>query len=57
MEENGVLESSSIIDLFYLNYIFLSRINNQLNLLAEAWNNHAACTTNMGECCDFTRYM
>jgi len=33
MEENGILESTSIIDLFCLYYIFLSRINNQLNLL------------------------
>lgn len=57
MEENGILESTSIIDLFCLYYIFLSRINNQLNLLVEAWNNHAVRTTNMGERSDFTRYM
>ena len=44
MEENGILESTSIIGLFCLYYIFLSRINNQLNLLVEAWNNHPAST-------------
>jgi len=57
MEENGILELTSLIDLFCLYYIFLSRINNQLNLLVEAWNNHAVRTTNMGELSDFTRYM
>jgi len=57
MEENDILESTSIIDLFCLYYIFLSRINNQLNFLVEAWNNHAVRTTNMGERNDFTRYM
>jgi len=57
MEENGILESTSTIDLFCLYYIFLSRINNQLNLLVEAWNNHAVRTSNMGERGDFTRYM
>ena len=57
MEENGILESTSIIDLFCLDYIFLSRINNQLNLLVKARNNHAVRTTNMGERSDFTRYM
>jgi len=55
MEENGILESTSIINLFCLYYIFLSRINNQLNLLVEAWNNHAVRTTNMSERSDFTR--
>jgi len=57
MEENGILESTNIIDLFCLYYIFLSRINNQLNLLVEAWNNHAVGTTNMGKRSDFKRYM
>ena len=57
MEENGILESTSIIDLSCLYYIVLSRINNQLNLLVEAWNNHTVRTTNMGERSDFTRYM
>ena len=54
MEENGILESTSIIDLFCLYYIFLSRINKQLNLLVEAWNNHAVRTINMSERSDFT---
>jgi len=49
MEENGILESTSIVNLFHLYYIFLSRINNHLNLLVEAWNNHAVRTTNLGE--------
>ena len=57
MEENGILESTSIIDLFCLYYIFLSRINSQLNLLVEAWNNHAVHTTNKGKRSDFTTYM
>jgi len=53
MEDNGILESTSIIDLFCFYYIFLSRINNQLNLLVEAWNKHAVRTTNIGERGDF----
>jgi len=44
MEENGILESTSTIDLFCLHYIFLPRINHQLNLLVEAWNNHPVRT-------------
>ena len=44
MEENGILESTSVIDLFCLHYIFLPRINHQLNLPAEAWNNHPVRT-------------
>ena len=44
MEENGILESTSIIDVFRLHYIFLPRINHQLNLLVEAWSNHPVRT-------------
>ena len=44
MEENGILESTSVIDLFCLHYIFLPRINHQLNLLVKAWNNHPVRT-------------
>ena len=44
IEENGILESTSIIDLLCLHHIFLSRINHQLNLLVEEWNNHPVRT-------------
>ena len=38
MEQNGILESTNIIDLFFLHYIFCPRINHQLSLFVEAWN-------------------
>ena len=44
IEENGILESTSIINLFCLHYMFLPRMNHQLNLLVEAWNNHPVRT-------------
>ena len=44
MEENGILESTSIIGLFCLHYIFLPRIKDQLNLLVKAWNNYPVRT-------------
>ena len=40
MEQNGILESTNIIDLFCLHYIFCPRINHQLSLFVEAWNHH-----------------
>ena len=44
MEQNGILESTNIIDLFCLHYIFCPRINHQLSLFVEAWNHHRLCT-------------
>ena len=38
MEQNGILESTNIIDLFFLHYIFCPRINHQMSLFVEAWN-------------------
>ena len=40
MEQNGILESTNIIDLFCLHYIFCPRINHQLSLFVEAWKHH-----------------
>ena len=44
MEQNGILESTSVIDLFCLQYTFCPRINHQLSLFVEAWNHHLLCT-------------
>ena len=59
------LESTKIIDLFFLHYIFCPRINHQLSLFVEAWNHRPPRTerswtpqqnNNMpGEWYDFTR--
>ena len=43
MEQNGILESTNIIDLFSLHYIFCPRVNHQLSLFVEAWNHHPLC--------------
>lgn len=40
MEENGILDATNTNDLFCLHYIFLPRINHQLNNFTQAWNNH-----------------
>ena len=40
MEQNGILESTNIIDLFCLHYIFCPIINHQFSLFVEAWNHH-----------------
>ena len=49
MEQNGILESTNIIDLFCLHYIFCRRINHQLSLFIEAWNHHPLRKKEIGQ--------
>ena len=46
MEDNGLLDVYSEKDLFALQFIFLPRINNQLNQFSNAWNRHPLRTEN-----------
>ena len=46
MEDSNLLSIDSDIDLFCLHYVFLPRINSQLNQFTSAWNNHPIRTEN-----------
>ncbi len=40
LEDNGLLDVNSDTDLFIIQYVFLPRINSQLNQFTNAWNMH-----------------
>ena len=44
MEEEGILDRSSIIDLFVLHYIYQPRIQASLDEFKEGWNHHPVST-------------
>ena len=46
MEDNGLLDVYNEKDLFAVQFVFLPRINNQLNQSASAWNRHPLRTEN-----------
>lgn len=46
METRDILDVSSDLDLFVLHYVYIPRINQCLDLLATAHNNHKVSTEN-----------
>lgn len=44
MEEHGVLDRSSELDLYSLHYVFIPRIQRSLNEFREGWNHHPLST-------------
>ena len=46
MEDSNLLSVDNDIDLFCLHFVFLPRINAQLDQFASAWNNHPIRTEN-----------
>lgn len=46
MEDSNLLSVDNNIDLFSLHFVFLPRINAQLDQFASAWNNHPIQTEN-----------
>ena len=44
MEEEGILDRNSIIDLFALHYIYQPRIQASLDEFKEGWNHHPVST-------------
>ena len=46
MEDTNLLSVDNNIDLFSLQFVFIPRINAQLDLFASAWNNHPIRTEN-----------
>ena len=47
MEEEGILDRSSIIDLFALHYIYQPKIQASLDELKEGWNHHPVSTESL----------
>nr|XP_018908196.1 PREDICTED: uncharacterized protein LOC109037829 [Bemisia tabaci] len=44
LESNGVLDTDNMLDIFCLHYCYLSRIQRDLDLFVETWNNHSLRT-------------
>ena len=44
MEEEGILDRNSIIDLFALHYIYQPRIQASLDEFKKGWNHHPIAT-------------
>ena len=44
LEDNGVLDPSSELDLFCLHFVYMQKINDALRIFMSGWNNHALTT-------------
>ena len=44
LEEIGILDPDSIVDLCALHFVYLQRIQSQVSIFREAWCNHPLCT-------------
>lgn len=46
MEDAGLLDIENEIQLFALHFVYLPRVNNQLNQFVESWNSHPLTSSN-----------
>ena len=44
MEEHWILDAANGIDLFFLHFVYLPRIQHSLNQFQESWNHHPVST-------------
>ncbi len=44
LEMNGVLDTTNLVDLFCLQYVYIPHINRSLEQFQCAWNNHSLST-------------
>ena len=46
LEDNGVLDPTSQLDLFRLHFVYMQKINDSLKTFMTGWNNHALSSEN-----------